>query len=206
MKIQIETLGCKVNTVESESIAELFRQRGHEIVKRGADVVVINTCCVTSEAESKSRQAIRKAVKNGALTAVMGCYGQLSPDELKEIGANVVLGVGERKSIVEKVEEAVKQPREEISAFDKVFGECEKIILPDIPENFEELPHTPSKTRAFIKIQDGCDGQCTYCIIPKVRGKSRSRSLKSITKECKTLTRYKEIVLTGINLKILIQI
>ena len=139
MKIQIETLGCKVNSVESESIAELFRQRGHEIVKRGADVVVINTCCVTAEAEAKSRQAIRKAVKNGALTAVMGCYGQLSPDELKDIGATVVLGVGERQSIVKKVEHAFKNPAQQKSAFEKVFGEKEEVILPAMPEKFEEL-------------------------------------------------------------------
>ena len=92
MKVQIETLGCKVNSVESESITELFRKRGHKIVKDDAEFVVINTCCVTGEAEAKSRQAIRKALKTGAKVAVMGCYGQLDPDTLKDIGVSVLVG------------------------------------------------------------------------------------------------------------------
>ena len=200
MKVQIETLGCKVNSVEAESIAELFRQRGHTVVKRGAEIVVINTCCVTSEAESKSRQAIRKAIKNDALVAVMGCYSQLSPEELKKIGVSVIVGVTDRQSIVDKVEAAFKAPKVELSAYEQVFGDDKKIEIPEISRNFEDLPHVPSKTRAFMKIQDGCNGACTYCIIPKVRGPERSRSLESIQRECKHLTNYKEIVITGINL------
>ncbi|MBR2179710.1 MAG: tRNA (N(6)-L-threonylcarbamoyladenosine(37)-C(2))-methylthiotransferase MtaB [Selenomonadaceae bacterium] len=187
MRIKIETLGCKVNGVESESIAELFRKRGHEIVKDNADVVVINTCCVTGEAEAKSRQAIRKALKAGAEVAVMGCYGQLAPDTLKEIGVSVIVGTSERKSIVNKVEEIYNQHKSDSQAL-------------DMSNIYEDLPHVPSKTRAFMKIQDGCNGKCTYCIIPTVRGKSRSRSLKSIIQECQTLSDYKEIVITGINL------
>ena len=187
MRIKIETLGCKVNGVESESIAELFRKRGHEIVKDNADVVVINTCCVTGEAEAKSRQAIRKALKAGAEVAVMGCYGQLAPDTLKEIGVSVIVGTSERKSIVDKVEEIYNQHKSDSQAL-------------DMSNIYEDLPHVPSKTRAFMKIQDGCNGKCTYCIIPTVRGKSRSRSLKSIIQECQTLSDYKEIVITGINL------
>ena len=109
MKIQIENIGCKVNMVESESIAELFQQRGHKIVKRGADVVVINTCCVTTEAEAKSRQAIRRALKNGSEVAIMGCYGQLSPDELKQMGVRVIIGTAQRQSIVDKVEAMVDE-------------------------------------------------------------------------------------------------
>ena len=188
MKIQIETLGCKVNSVEAESITELFRERGHQIVKDNADFVIINTCCVTGEAEAKSRQAIRKALKNGAKVAVMGCYGQLAPDVIQEIGASVIIGTTNRQSIVEQVEENFFRSSSSQSHYSKDFQE------------FEELPHIPSKTRAFMKIQDGCNGVCTYCIIPKVRGKSRSRSLESIENECKTLGDYKEIVLTGINL------
>ena len=187
MKVQIETLGCKVNSVEAESIAELFRKRGHEIVKDSAEIVVINTCCVTSEAEAKSRQAIRKALKNGAEVAVMGCYGQLDPQTLKEIGVSVIVGTAERKSIVDKVEELIK-------------NRSTNTRTPELSNIYENLPHVPSKTRAFVKIQDGCNGKCTYCIIPKVRGKSRSRSLESIAEECKSLKAYKEIVLTGINL------
>ncbi|MBR1397861.1 MAG: tRNA (N(6)-L-threonylcarbamoyladenosine(37)-C(2))-methylthiotransferase MtaB [Selenomonadaceae bacterium] len=200
MKIQIENIGCKVNMVESESIAELFQQRGHKIVKRGADVVVINTCCVTTEAEAKSRQAIRRALKNGSEVAIMGCYGQLSPDELKQMGVRVIIGTAQRQSIVDKVEAMVDEPKVELTAYDKIFGETEKVTIPELATEYEELPHTPSKTRAFIKIQDGCNGGCTYCVIPTVRGKSRSRSLESIKKECKQLSKYKEIVLTGINL------
>ena len=187
MKVQIETLGCKVNSVESESITELFRKRGHKIVKDGAEFVVINTCCVTGEAEAKSRQAIRKALKTGAKVAVMGCYGQLAPDTLKEIGVSVIVGTSERKSIVDKVEEIYNR-----------HGIGRQVL--EISNDYEDLPHVPSKTRAFMKIQDGCNGKCTYCIIPKVRGTSRSRSLESIIEECKSLQNYKEIVLTGINL------
>ena len=198
MKVQIESLGCKVNSVEAESIAELFRQRGHIVVKHSAEVVVINTCCVTSEAESKSRQAIRKAIKNGAIVAVMGCYSQLSPEELRDIGVSVIVGVADRQSIAAKVEAAFKISK--LSAHEQVFGDTEQIEIPEISRNFEELPHVPSKTRAFMKIQDGCNGACTYCIIPKVRGPERSRSLESIERECKHLTAYKEIVITGINL------
>ncbi len=187
MKIQIESLGCKVNGVEAESIAELFRKCGHEIVKEGADFVIINTCCVTGEAEAKSRQAIRKALKSGAKVAVMGCYGQLAPDIIKEIGSSVIVGTSERKSIVDKVEEIFRQQNINPSTL-------------EMSNTYEDLPHVPSKTRAFMKIQDGCNGQCTYCIIPKVRGKSRSRSLDSIIEECESLQSYKEIVLTGINL------
>ncbi len=189
MKIQIETLGCKVNSVEAESIAELFKSRGHQIVKSNAEVVIINTCCVTGEAESKSRQAIRKALKTGAEVAVMGCYGQLAPESLKEIGVLVVIGTAERHLIVDKIEEAISK-----SSKTNISNKF------DLPSEFEELPHVPSKTRAFVKIQDGCNGQCTYCIIPKVRGKSRSRNLESIKRECKALDSYKEIVLTGIHL------
>ena len=202
LKVQIESLGCKVNSVEAESVAELFKAKGHKIVKRGADVVVINTCCVTMEAESKSRQAIRKALKNGAMVAVMGCASQLSPNELRDIGVSVIVGTADRKSIVEKVEYAIKNPKPEKTAFDKVFGEKEADIELELPTEYEELPHIPSKTRAFVKIQDGCNGQCTYCVIPKVRGKARSRSLESIVEESKNLKEYKEIVLTGINLGI----
>ena len=187
MKVQIETLGCKVNSVEAESIAELFKSRGHEIVKSGAEFVIINTCCVTGEAEAKSRQAIRKALKGGAEVAVMGCYGQLAPDTLKEIGVSVIVGTSERKSIVDKVEEIYNQHKSDYRTL-------------EVSSNYEDLPHVPSKTRAFMKIQDGCNGKCTYCIIPTVRGKSRSRSLESIIEECKSLQGYKEIVLTGINL------
>ena len=187
MRVQIETLGCKVNGVEAESIAELFRERGHEIVNVGAEVVVINTCCVTGEAEAKSRQAIRKALKSGAEVAVMGCYGQLDPQTLKEIGVSVIVGTSERKSIVDKVEDMYNQR----NAGHQILG---------ISNSYEDLPHIPSKTRAFMKIQDGCNGKCTYCIIPTVRGKSRSRTLESIIEECNSLQNYKEIVLTGINL------
>ena len=190
LRVQIETLGCKVNGVESESIAELFKSHGHKIVRSDADIFVINTCCVTGEAESKSRQAIRKALKSGAKVAVMGCYSQLDPSALKEIGVSVIVGTAERKSLVDKVE----------GLFNPNFDAKLTPETLSLTSNYEELPHSPSKTRAFMKIQDGCNGKCTYCIIPKVRGKSRSRSLESIIQECHTLIDYKEIVLTGINL------
>ena len=200
MKVQIETLGCKVNSVESESIAKLFEQRGHTIVKRGGDAVVINTCCVTAEAEAKSRQAIRRNLKNGLKVAVMGCYSQLEPEEVRETGADVVIGTAQRSSIVDLLEEALEKPTVTKSAYETVFGEQEQLKLAELKGKFEELPYGMSRTRAFIKVQDGCNGNCTYCVIPKVRGQSRSRTAKSIIEEVTKLTDYKEIVLTGIHL------
>ena len=188
MNIKFLTLGCKVNQYETEAMQRLFELAGHSTIDAidGADVIVINTCAVTAVAAQKSRQMIHRSARSGALIAVVGCYAQESPEE---IDADVVIGTKDRNRIVELVETAVER-RDKIS------------IVGDTDINFEELPHIPSRTRAFIKIEDGCDNRCSYCIIPTLRGTVRSRSLDGIRAECAQLHElgFKEIVLTGIHL------
>ena len=188
MNIKFLTLGCKVNQVETEAMQRLFELADHSIVDGvdAADVIVINTCAVTAVAAQKSRQMIHRSARSGALIAVVGCYAQESPDE---IDADIIIGTKDRNRIVELVERAVDD-KNKIN------------LVGDVGTAFEELPHIPSRTRAFIKIEDGCDNRCSYCIIPTLRGDVRSRSLDSIRAECAQLHAldFKEIVLTGIHL------
>lgn len=196
MNVKFITLGCKVNQVETEAMQRLFELGGHSVVDaiEDADAVVINTCAVTAVAAQKSRQMIHKAARSGALIAVVGCYAQESPSE---IDADILIGTKDRSRIVELVEK---------NFFDRQSIEnktVEKInIVGEVGTAFEEMPHVPSRTRAFIKIEDGCDQRCSYCIIPTLRGSVRSRSLESIRAECRQLhdLGFKEIVLTGIHL------
>ena len=191
------TLGCKVNTYDTESMMELFEKAGYEIVDFNgeSDVYIINTCTVTNVGERKSRQMIRKAkrVNPNAVVAVTGCYAQTSPEELKEIPEiNLIVGNQDRHRIVELVEK-VKHNGQNIN------------IVQDIMKvrEYEELKITKVKdhARAFIKIQEGCNNFCSYCIIPYARGPVRSRSLENILEEAQKVAEqgYKEIVLTGIN-------
>ncbi len=195
-KVFFQTLGCKVNQYESEAMQKLFEAAGYETASdiSEAAVVVVNTCTVTAVSSQKSRQMIRRAagVNPNAVLAVVGCYAQSEPAEISKIdGVDVIIGTKDRTRIVELVEAAI--------------GKREKIFqvgsVEDIRE-FEELPHAPHRTRAFLKIEDGCNNFCSYCIIPYVRGRVRSRSLKSIRTECLALAAagYKEIVLTGIHI------
>ncbi len=196
MKVAFHTLGCKVNQYETEAMQKLFRAAGYDIVPDAeeADVVVVNTCTVTALSSQKSRQIIRRfarANQNAVLT-VVGCYAQNQPQEISKIeGVDVIIGTADRMKIVELVEAALKNRGEKILR----VGDVEKISA------FEELPHTPDRTRAFLKIEDGCNNFCSYCIIPYVRGRVRSRSLENIRAECFELAAsgYKEIVLTGIH-------
>mgnify|MGYP002861411345 CR=1 FL=1 len=195
-KVFFQTLGCKVNQYETESMQKLFEAAGYEVAAEisEASVVVVNTCTVTAVSSQKSRQMIRRAagVNSNAVLVVVGCYAQSEPEEIAKInGVDVIIGTKDRTRIVELVEKAIKS-REKIFQVGKVE---------DIRE-FEELPHTPHRTRAFLKIEDGCNNFCAYCIIPYVRGRVRSRSLKSIRAECLALKAagYKEIVLTGIHI------
>ena len=173
---------------------KLFEAAGYEVAEKisEADVVVVNTCTVTAVSSQKSRQMIRRAAGKNCVLAVVGCYAQSEPDEISKIdGVDVIIGTKDRLRIVELVEAAIKS-REKIFQVGSVD---------DIRE-FEELPHSPHRTRAFLKIEDGCNNFCSYCIIPYVRGRVRSRSLESIRAECLTLKAagYKEIVLTGIHI------
>lgn len=197
-KFSITTLGCKVNQYESEAMEELFELSGYEKVDEGekADIYVINTCTVTNLSDRKSRQIIRKAKRENpeSIVAVVGCYSQTAPKEVEAIdGVDIVLGTTERSKIVELVEEF------------QMDGELINIVR-DIDKDYEFQPINISKehemTRAYMKVQDGCNRFCTYCIIPYARGRIRSRSIEDSYEEAKRLAAagYKEIVLTGIHI------
>lgn len=173
---------------------KLFEAAGYEVAAEisAADVVVVNTCTVTAVSSQKSRQMIRRAAKENCLVVVVGCYAQSEPEEIAKIdGVDIIIGTKDRVRIVELVEAAINK-REKILQ----VGDVEDI------RDFEELPHSPHRTRAFLKIEDGCNNFCSYCIIPYVRGRVRSRSLESIRAECLALKAagFKEIVLTGIHI------
>ena len=197
MKIAFYTLGCKVNTYETESIWELFKAKGFERVNHHeySDVYIINTCTVTNSGDSKSRKAIRKLIKQNseAVVAVMGCYSQMSPEDVLKIeGVDIVVGTKHRDQIVELVEQSLQERQKVMNVTDvsryRVFDETHVT-------NFTE------NTRAFLKIQDGCNNFCTYCIIPFARGPVRSRNKDSVLEEARSLVSngYHEIVLTGIH-------
>lgn len=196
-KVATYTLGCKVNQYETEAMSELFVARGYEIVssEERADVYVINTCSVTNLGEKKSRQYIRKMKRLNptAVIAVVGCYSQVATEEVMAIeGVNLVLGTDERKKIVDYIED--------LEPWDKVsyVGDIMQV------REFEELEieNVSDKTRAFIKIQEGCNQYCSYCIIPYARGPIRSRQKENVLSEVKRLAEhgFKEIVLTGIHI------
>ncbi len=195
MKVAFHTLGCKVNQYETESMMELFQARDYEIVEEDADIYVINTCTVTNMSASKSRQFIRRAKRDNedSIIAVVGCYSQVSPEEIEAIeGVDIILGTTERSKIVDLCEEVVGS-----SGFINKVEDLKGF------KEFEEIHVTnmDSMTRAYIKIQDGCNRYCSYCIIPYARGPIRSRDLDNILKEVRKLRdlNFKEIVLTGIH-------
>lgn len=192
------TLGCKVNQYETEAMMESFENAGYKIVDYSeyADVYVINTCTVTNMGDRKSRQIIRRAldVNPDAFVAVAGCYSQMAPGEVLEIpGVSLVIGTNERSRIVELVEYAAEK-EEKLNMVDDIMGVRE----------FEEMhiKNYKSRTRAFLKIQEGCDQYCTYCIIPYARGHIRSRKPESIIEEVNELAlhSFREVVLTGIHI------
>ncbi|HYE81184.1 MAG TPA: tRNA (N(6)-L-threonylcarbamoyladenosine(37)-C(2))-methylthiotransferase MtaB [Clostridia bacterium] len=196
-KVAFYTLGCKVNQYETEAMTESFENAGYETVDytEYADVYVINTCTVTNMGDRKSRQIIRRAldINPDAFVAVVGCYSQIAPGEVLEIpGVSLVVGTNERSRIVELVEYA-RSKEEKLN------------LVNDIMEvrEFEEMSikNYKSRTRAFLKIQEGCDQYCTYCIIPYARGHIRSRRPDSILAEVKELAEggFREVVLTGIH-------
>ena len=192
------TLGCKVNQYETETMEGLFRQAGYKTVPftEPADVYIVNTCAVTMLGEKKSRQLVRRAQRQNeaALIAVTGCYAQLAPEVLESLpGVRLVVGTRDRGRIVELVEEA--------AAGDGILRDVGDIMAAD---TFEDIPlfSAPARTRAFLKIQEGCQNFCSFCIIPYTRGPLRSRSLASVRRETGKLLSagFQEIVLTGIHL------
>ncbi|WP_309123030.1 tRNA (N(6)-L-threonylcarbamoyladenosine(37)-C(2))-methylthiotransferase MtaB [Paenibacillus sp.] len=196
--VAFHTLGCKVNFYDTEAIWQLFKNDGYEQVdfeSQTADVYVINTCTVTNTGDKKSRQIIRRAVRRNpdAVIAVTGCYAQTSPAEILAIpGVDLVIGTQGRGEIIELVNH-VRADREPINAVRNIMK----------TRQFEELdvPDFADRTRAFLKIQEGCNNFCTFCIIPWSRGLLRSREPESVVKQARMLVEagYKEIVLTGIH-------
>lgn len=194
--VAFHTLGCKVNSYESEAMLHLFKEAEYQEVsfKEVADVYVINTCTVTNTGDSKSRQMIRKAIRKNphAIVCVVGCYSQVAAKEIEEIeGVNVILGTQHRSRIVELVNQ-YKEENKTIIKVDSVM----KL------KTFEDLNINAFKnTRAFLKIQEGCNNFCTFCIIPYARGRIRSREKDSVLQQAQRLVDngYGEIVLTGIH-------
>lgn len=199
-KIAFYTLGCKVNQADTASMENLFLRSGHQLVSFDgeADVYIINTCVVTNTGKRKSRQTIHRAIRKNpnALIVVTGCYPQTAAEEVKAIaGVDMIIGNQDRAQIVQLVEERLAHRQTDtLDAVHKLTASTafEEMAAGDITD----------KTRAFLKIQEGCNQFCTYCIIPYARGPLRSRSLESIRTETQRLISagFKEIVLIGIHL------
>lgn len=194
----IETLGCKVNHYESEAVDEILQDEGYERVidKSEADIVIINTCTVTNLSDRKSRQMIRRSKRENpeSMTIVMGCYTQTSPDEVLELDeVDLIIGTSGRENIVEQIRAFESNPEKMNTIVD--LGE---------KYEFEELPvhRLEDRTRAYMKVQEGCNRFCSYCIIPYARGRIHSRSIENSVREAKRLAEngFKEIILTGIHI------
>lgn len=198
-RVALHNLGCKVNAYEIEAMQQLLEEAGYEIVpfEPGADIYVINTCTVTNIADRKSRQMLHKAKKMNpeAIVVATGCYVQTGGDKLeKDEAIDLVLGNNQKINIVEALAEyAENKP-----------GHGSHVIKINQTKEYEDLSidHTAEHVRAYIKVQDGCNQFCTYCIIPYARGRVRSRNIESVLKEVRSLAEkgYKEVVLTGIHL------
>ncbi|PKR85118.1 tRNA (N(6)-L-threonylcarbamoyladenosine(37)-C(2))-methylthiotransferase MtaB [Heyndrickxia camelliae] len=195
--VAFHTLGCKVNHYETEAIWQLFKHQGYERVdfESTADVYVINTCTVTNTGDKKSRQVIRRAVRKNpdAVICVTGCYAQTSPAEIMAIpGVDIVVGTQDRTKMLEYIEQ-YKNERQPINGVKNIMKN----------RVYEELdvPAFTDRTRASLKIQEGCNNFCTFCIIPWARGLMRSRDPKEVVRQAQQLVDagYKEIVLTGIH-------
>lgn len=198
LKAAFLTLGCKVNQYETDAMRELLEAAGYDIVdfKERADVYIINTCSVTNMADRKSRQMIHRARKKNpdAVVVAAGCYVQAAENELKEKGiADVLIGNNKKKDIVRILEEYFQKGEKTAEVLDiSCTNEYESLTIHKISEH----------TRAYIKIQDGCNQFCSYCIIPYTRGRIRSKQPEDVIREIRALARegYKEVVLTGIHL------
>lgn len=196
-KIAFITLGCKVNLYDTEAMAELFTEKGYEVVdfEEYADVYLINTCTVTNLGDKKSRQMIRRAkrINPNSVVVATGCYAQVASEEVAKIeGINIVIGTKNRSEIVETVENYVAE-NGVVNNVSDIMGEKEFEPL--------QISRLTNRTRAYIKIQEGCNRYCTYCIIPYARGPIRSRKPEEVVEEVKKLAEngFKEVVLTGIH-------
>ncbi|MCL2852626.1 MAG: tRNA (N(6)-L-threonylcarbamoyladenosine(37)-C(2))-methylthiotransferase MtaB [Defluviitaleaceae bacterium] len=206
--VAVATLGCKVNTYDADALLALFIERGYSVVGFGerADVYIINTCAVTNISSRKSRRMIRRARKTNpqAIVVAAGCYAQTAPDEVSAVeGVSIVIGTGDRAKIVEAVEGYRSGSGVERYMLDerRFFDETgtEGTVQGSLAEDSES--GRESRTRAYIKVQDGCDNFCSYCIIPYARGRARSRELSVAVAEARALAAAgrKEIVVSGIH-------
>jgi threonylcarbamoyladenosine tRNA methylthiotransferase MtaB len=195
-RVSFYTLGCKLNFAETGALQRDFISQAYEVVPFGepADVTVINTCTVTSEAERKCRQVIRRALRANPETfiAVTGCYAQLRPNEISEIdGVDAVLGANEKFRLFSLIESFTKREQTQIS-----------VSCIDDVASFGPAYSSDERTRAFLKVQDGCDYSCSFCTIPLARGRSRSQSIDACVSQARTLADegFAEIVLSGVNI------
>ena len=204
MKVAFHTLGCKVNHYETEAIKEAFVSRGAEAVgeEEFADVYIINTCTVTNIADRKSRQFIRRAkkVNPDAIVAVTGCYAQVAADEVANMPeVDLIVGNGRKSEICGLVMQKMQKARAKEQRADVIVMPREELTFYEDMGRIEA--GSDGMTRAYIKIQDGCDRFCSYCLIPYARGPVRSRPAEDIVEEVRALvgTGHREIILTGIN-------
>lgn len=195
MKIFIETLGCKVNTYESEVIKSNFLNNGYDEAStlEEADVIIVNTCSVTNQSDAKSRKVIRNAKRRNekAIIAVCGCSSQNHQEELLPLDIDILIGNKDKTKIVDMVNEYQKNHQKIVKFYDMKNTDFENMLI----KTYED------RTRAFVKIQDGCNNYCTYCIIPYLRGTIRNKEFNESVEEIKELVEsgFKEIVLTGIH-------
>ena len=198
MRVSFYTLGCKVNQNETGALQQLFCQNGYTLAEKGqpADVYIVNSCTVTAGGDKKSRQWLRRAKREnpGAVTVLTGCYPQAFPEEAAAMEeADLVTGSTDRRGLLERVRRVLESGERLVEIEPHQRGEA-----------FEELPmeRFEGHTRAFLKVEDGCDRQCAYCVIPRARGRVRSRAEASVTGELRALAAagYREVVLAGINL------
>ena len=197
MQIAFHTLGCKVNHYETEALITMFKHEGYTIVPFStyADIYVINTCTVTNQSDVKSRKKIRQAIKKNpeAIVAVIGCYAQVDQKTIAKIdGVDIIMGTTDRSELLHHIKRFSRE-RERIEAVKDIthYNVFDKLNVTSFKEN----------TRAYLKIQDGCNAFCSYCIIPYARGRIRSRGFDEVLEEARKLIKnhYKEIVLTGIH-------
>ena len=197
MKVAIYTLGCKVNQYETQAMEQELRRRGHEVVpfSGAADAYVVNTCSVTAVSDQKSRQMLSRARREHpeSVVAVCGCYSQTHPEDVRSLPVDLIAGSGDRMGFLDLLESEVAD-RRPLEALDRSFDR----------RKFESLPAggLEGRTRAMLKVEDGCVNFCSYCIIPYARGPVRSLPLKDAAEQAKELSKagYREIVLTGIEI------
>ena len=207
-KVALHNLGCKVNAYETEAMQQILEEKGYEIVPfaPGADIYIINTCTVTNIADRKSRQMLHKAKKMNpqAIVVAAGCYVQAAGEELKADEAiDIVIGNNQKQHLAE-ILEVYEESHLAESHSEEMPDQGIALIDINHTKEYEALSihKTAEHTRAYIKVQDGCNQFCSYCIIPYARGRVRSRELKDVVNEVKQLAAagYQEVVLTGIHL------